>query len=469
MTTMDAPPRPAVTSAGPRLRPTPPWWRLSSRDLALGSLLLVTALWATDHQSPALTQGWAPALTSLGRLTGLLAADLLLIQVLLMARIPFVERAWGQDELVRVHRLVGFTSFNLMAAHVVMITLGYAGSDGHNPVAESWLLTWTYPGMLLAAAGTLALIMVVATSVRLARRRLRYEAWHLLHLYAYLGVGLALPHQLWTGAEFLNNRLATAYWWSAWAATASAVLLFRVALPIYRTLRHRLVVEAVVPEAPGVMSLHMRGRNLDALPVRAGQFFLFRFLDEPGRTRAHPFSLSAAPRPSWMRVTVKALGDDSRLLASLRPGGRVAIEGPYGGLTAERRTHRGVLLIGAGVGITPLRALAEELPQEPGDVVVIHRIRDDGEVLFAGEFQALARARQLRMLWLSGPRPQGRPSWAPASYGGDGTAVLRSLVPDVAQRDVYVCGPAEWMAAALDAARAAGVPQRHLHAERFGW
>ena len=67
---------------------------------------------------------------------------------------------------------------------------------------EIWLLVTVYPGMLLATAGTAALIAVVVTSIRAARRRMRYESWHLIHLYAYLGVGLALPHQLWTGADF---------------------------------------------------------------------------------------------------------------------------------------------------------------------------------------------------------------------------------------------------------------------------
>jgi ferredoxin-NADP reductase len=62
-----------------------------------------------------------------------------------------------------------------------------------NAVAGAWDLVTTYPGMLLAALGFGALVMVVVTSVRAARRRLRYESWHLLHLYAYLGVGLALP------------------------------------------------------------------------------------------------------------------------------------------------------------------------------------------------------------------------------------------------------------------------------------
>jgi DMSO/TMAO reductase YedYZ heme-binding membrane subunit len=210
------------------------------------SMLVVVALWVAGggiHDLGDLLG--ASGLTTLGRITGLVAADLLLIQVLLMARIPLVERAYGQDELARKHRLVGFWSFNLMLAHVVLITLGYAASARTEIVGEFLRLVLTYPGMLLGLAGSAALTLVAVTSIKMARARLRYEDWHLLHLYAYLGVGLALPHELWTGADFLTSPLATLYWWTLWGAAAGAVLLWRVALPLYRSAWHRLVVERV--------------------------------------------------------------------------------------------------------------------------------------------------------------------------------------------------------------------------------
>ncbi len=215
-----------------------------------------------------------------------------------------------------------------------------------------------------------------------------------------------------------------------------------------------------------MVSLHLAGRHLDELPVRAGQFFLFRFLDGEGRSRAHPFSLSAAPHPDRLRITVKDLGDGSRRLATLRPGTRVLVEGPYGRLTAERRTRPGVLLLAAGIGVTPLRALAEELD---GDVVLVHRVRSDAEAVHGQELARLAQARGTRVVRLTGPRAPGRPSWAPARTGMDDVSALQAVVPDVAERDVFVCGPDDWMDAALAAARAAGVPEEHLHAERFTW
>ena len=118
-----------------------------------------------------------------------------------------------------------------MVAHIVLITFGYAGQYGNNPFAELWEFVVDYPGMLLALAGTPLLVLVVVTSIRKARRKLRYESWHLLHLYAYLGVGLALPHQLWTGQEFLSSPVATLYWWSLWIAAAGAILIWRVGAP----------------------------------------------------------------------------------------------------------------------------------------------------------------------------------------------------------------------------------------------
>jgi predicted ferric reductase len=434
-------------------------------SVVAAGLLLVTYWWVTGGGLTDLTS-WANALTSFGRLTGLIASDLLLVQVLLMARIPWVERAVGQDRLAVWHRWTGFTSFTLMLAHVGLITWGYAAGDLDAVPGTFWTLTTTYPGMLLALAGTLCLVLVVVTSVRAARTRLRYESWHLLHLYAYLGVGLALPHQLWTGQEFLASPAATAYWWALWGAAAAAVFVWRVGLPVYRTLRHDLRVTSVVPEADDVVSVHLTGRALHRLPVTAGQFLIWRFLTGPGWTRAHPYSLSAAPDGRSLRITVKSLGDGSALVRSLRPGTRVVVEGPYGRLTERPRTRAKIAFIGAGVGITPLRALAEVLPYAAGDAVLLQRAAR--RPLFAREFEVLARERGLHLLWLPGRR-RSPGSWLGEEAPADDLTLLRAWVPDIVDRDVYVCGPPEWTAAVRRTLAAAGRPAAQLHVENFGW
>ncbi|WP_410574748.1 ferric reductase-like transmembrane domain-containing protein [Amycolatopsis sp. cmx-4-61] len=461
----------STTLAPPRVLPRPvrAWWRDVAGLTAWLSVLFVTALWVSGRGLQDLVSP-SGFLTSAGRLTGLLSADLLLLQLLLMARIPWVERGYGQDELARRHRLTGFASILLLAAHLALISLGYAAIDHTGLPAEVWLLVTIYPGMLLAAAGTAALVLVVMTSVRAARRRLRYESWHLLHLYAYLGAGLALPHQLWTGTDFTASPGATAFWWTAYAGAAGAVLVFRLGVPVRLNARHRLVVERVVREGPGVVSVYLRGRHLDRLPVTAGQFFVWRFRAGPGWTRGKPFSLSAAPDGHRLRITAKDLGPGSRRLSTLAPGTRALFEGPYGRLTGTVRKGRKLAMFASGIGITPLRALLAELPYRPGEAVLFHRARRPAELLFRRELEDLAARRGIRIHYLLGRRPADHPSWLPANYApAPDEQVLRHLVPDIAEHDVFVCGPDAWAQAVLASARRAGVPADRVHSERFGW
>jgi ferredoxin-NADP reductase len=285
-----------------------------------------------------------------------------------------------------------------------------------------------------------------------------YETWWSVHLYTYLALFLSFSHQVDTGASFVGHPAARAWWTALWLGTLALVLVSRVGLPVWRSLRHRLVVEAVVPEGPDAYSVIMRGRRLHALPVAGGQFLQWRFLRRGLWWQAHPYSLSAAPASRHLRITVKRLGDHSAALARLRPGTRVAVEGPYGVFTADARRGARVLLIGAGVGITPVRALLEELPGDV-DVTVILRGSTPAGLVLHDEIADLVARRGGRLHALAGSRRE---------HPLDRIA-LAALVPDIAQRDVYVCGPEPFQDALVAAATGAGVPATHLHHESFAF
>jgi len=426
------------------------------------SLLVVTGLWLIERDRA--PEGLAAA----GRLAALWSTDLLLMQVVLMAHIPWVERAFGQDTLARWHRWTGFTSFCLLLAHVALAVVAATRRAGPDPLRHLWALLVAYAGMVWAVAALAALSLVVVTSVRAARRRLRYEAWHLLHLYAYLGIALALPHELWLGSDF-RAPAARSYWLGLHLAAAGSMLLFRLGMPAWRTLRHRLVVDCVVTEAPGMVSVYFRGRRLDRLPVRAGQFFIWRFLDGWGALRGNPFSLSGPPSGDRLRITVKTVGDGSARVARLTPGTRALVEGPYGRMTAATYAGGQVTMLACGVGLTPLLALLWDLPYGYGKATLVYRTRHPQEVAFLDELEWLSRQRGVRLVPLVGPRAAPG-SWLPAEFADyDDTAALLALSPDIAGHDVYVCGPDPWTAAVRQAARRAGVPAARLHRERFGW
>lgn len=433
-------------------------------------LTAVVALWASAGREATRPRTAAEWLISAGRLSGLVAAALMLVAVLMMARVPWVER-FGHDDLTRRHRLVAMWSISLVWVHLVISILGYARRARTGVATMIWQLFTTFPGMLLALAAAAALTLVAATSARWARRRLRYESWHLLHLYSYLGAGLAVPHQIWVGGDFVGAPVARGFWVGAWVSTAASVLVFRVVVPLVRTLRHRIRVLDVRAEAPGVVSLTLGGRNLPALGAQAGQYFVWRFRDGRGWSRGHPYSLSAMPAPERLRITVKTAGPDSAGLAGLRAGTRVQFEGPYGAVTGARWHGGRLAMFAGGIGITPLLALLQELPWADGDAVLVYRAQSEADLVFRDELLDLELFRGLTVHYLPGPRGGGDTSWLPEDWPVDGgpTVALTALVPDLGTRDVFVCGPEAWAGAVCSALAAAGVPQERVNRERFAW
>ena len=397
-------------------------------------------------------------LTAVGRMTGLLAGYAMIVTVALSARIGPLERAIGQDRLIRWHRRLGPYGLYLLLAHVVLIVLGYAGLAQTGVLAQLWQLLLTVQGMLGAGVGTLLLFMAGISSYRRARRRMRYETWWTVHLYTYLALLFAFQHQVLTGASFVGHPLQTLWWTVLWVGLLAAVVAWRVVLPVVRSLRHGIRVVEVIRESPDVVSVVLEGRRLDLLPVAGGQFFQWRFLARGVWWQAHPFSLSHVPHEHRMRITVKDLGDHSRELAAMTAGTPVFIEGPYGRFTADAATGHKVLLVGAGVGATPLRSLLQDL-DEHADVAVLLRGSDEGSLVLRTELAEEVARRGGRMWEALGPR----------SRIAITASALRRSMPDLADRDVFICGPEAFTASVAAECRAAGVPAARIHYESFAF
>jgi predicted ferric reductase len=444
-----------------RVTPNPPA-RLHP-TAALGAIVLgavaVIALWLQDTTY---VNGLGDWLTNAGRITGLLAGYTIVVLLALMARVPAVERGVGTDRLARWHAMGGRYTVSLAVAHTLLIIWGYAVSAQTNVFHETSSLVLTYPDVLMATAAVFLLLAVGITSARAARRKLSYETWHFIHLYTYLAIALAFSHQFSTGADFIDNAKARWLWSALYISVAALLFWYRFLTPIRATVRHRLRVVEVHRENVDVVSVVIRGQHLEELGTEAGQFFRWRFLTRDLWWAANPYSLSAAPRPNLLRITVKVAGAHSAALLALRPGTRVFAEGPYGSFTAGRRRQRKVLLLAGGVGITPLRALFETLPGRPGDVTLIYRANTVDDLVLRHEIDWIARDRGAQVHYLLGPPKRGNRDHLSAFR-------LQQVVPDIRERDVFLCGPEPMMAAAQAGLRAAGVPRRHIHNESFSF
>ena len=351
-------------------------------------------------------------LTALGRLTGLVASDLLLVQVLLMARIPWVERAYGQDALARRHRLVGLHLVQPDArAHRARSPSGYAAAAAHDRAApQPGTSSSTTPACCSPPPAPRCSCMVVVTvdprgpppaalrvvapaaPLRLPRRR----------------AGAAAP-AVDRAATSSRSPAARVYWWT----------------PVARPRRRRARSAGSgcrsgarcgtgcgsSPSCPrGArrrLGVPARPRAATGCPSRAGQFFLWRFLDGPGWTRGHPYSLSAAPHRPTLRITVKDLGDGSR--AARRAAARA--RGCWSRARTARLTDatahpaRRCALLGRRHRHHAAARAARGPAHAPGDVLVLPR-RTPATSSSRDELDA-ARARAApRVVYL--PRPRAR-------------------------------------------------------------
>jgi predicted ferric reductase len=420
-------------------------------------LVFVILPWWVDTGSGSVA-GTAQVLIAVGRITGLVGGYLLLVEILLMSRIRQLERWVGATRLMDYHRDVGTWLVVVVLAHVAFTVVGSAAEHDSRWPDEAALLYSTYPALVSAFVSAGILVVVGLFAVRAVRRVLPYEIWHRLHLFSYVALLAVYGHQFANGEQLARPGFARSLWSGLYLGVVACLFSGRVVYPLRLNVRHRLRVAEVVMESNDTFSMYVTGRRLEEMEGRAGQFYRWRFMATGCWYQAHPFSLSAAPNGMWLRLTIKVVGDHTARLSRLPRGVRVIVQGPHGDFTADRAVRRKVVLIAVGSGIAPIRALLEEAPP---DTVVIYRANSRRDLVFRDELDLLAQTREADVWFVLGSRhdPESRHVFT--------ASVLRRLVPDLARRDVYVCGPKGVITAVTAVLRRLHVPGRQIHHDPF--
>ena len=447
-------------TSGPPIRRPPRAQGWAGRDVILVLLWVGFGVglyvWWRDTPAASLNNR-GELLIAAGRILGLAAGYLLLLVVLVRSRVGVLERLVGAETLSRWHRDFGGVLVVTVLAHASLILVGYAVLDDVAWLRELGVLMNEYEDMTSAVVAVCLLVGIGLLAIRGIRAALPYELWKLLHLSSYLVLLLTYGHQFADGQQLFRPGLGRTYWVALYVVVLAALAWGRLIGPLLYNLGHGFRVADVVDEGPDVISIYLSGRRLRTAG-RAGQFFRWRFLAPGVWLQAHPFSLSAAANGRWLRLTVKTVGSHTTALRGLRTGTRVWAQGPMGSFTAARRTRGRALLIAGGIGIGPIRALLEELPLGAS---VIYRASSVDDVVLRTELDRIAELRDADVWYVLGSRYDAAPR-ALLTAGG-----MLQIVPDVKNRDVYLCGPHGFVRAARAALRSAGVPRRQLHDTLF--
>lgn len=434
--------------------------------LVVTQVLVVVGFWAWDHIHHPLGNMLVGPLVgqvlAYGRLAGLIAAFLVLLQLLLVGRVGWIEGAFGLDRLSRLHHVIGFSVAATLVMHPLLVTMGHA-MQADTGLAAQFIDFWkNWDDVAPAIIGLSVLFVAVIGSLAYFRRRMSFEAWRGLHFVLYIAIALVVGHQFSIGSDLTGNTAFLIYWLGLYSFVFGNLLIYRIVRPLWNYRVHRFCVSRLVPESSDVISVYIEGRLLNRIRLTGGQFVLVRFLAPGFWWQTHPFSISLPPNGQTLRLTIKQLGDYTREIPQLKPGTPVIVDGPYGVFTAARAVSSRVVLIAGGIGITPLRAMADALLAAGREVILLYANRNAAGVVFKGEFDSLSAAfpAKFRAVYVMSQDP----AWE-GEKGFLDADMIRRLVPDIKERDIYLCGPPPMMKIIRSLLKRQGA--KRVYSERF--
>ena len=422
--------------------------------LFVANLMVVFLIWTNESAAGLVSNNLGNVFIALGNLAGLLAFYLALWQLLLIGRVSWIEKAFGHDKLSRLHHWSGILVAIIILFHPSLITWGYSYNLKVAFTNQFLVFLFQYENIIFAFLAYLIILGVVLISLWIVRQRLRYEYWHFIHLSMYLAIILAFSHQLNFGRDLAHGWAAT-YWIFLTYAVFSVAIFYRFFLPVWHFWQYRFQVTKIEMETHDVRSIYISGKSLNRLKVEPGQFIIVRFLTKGFWWEAHPFTVSNVFDGKNLRITVKESGDFTSKLAKLPLGALVLIEGPLGRFTAEKAQQGKILMIAGGIGITPLRALFEKFANQRKQVSLIYSAKTEADFALKNELDKLQTA-QAKVYYL----PNDQAGRITAEY-------ISAKVPDVAKREVYLCGPAAMMKQMKIYLRHLGVSKKTIFFEKF--
>ena len=422
------------------------------------SIGVIIYFWLTQSEV-LMTSGMAGVCIALGRLTGLLAVNFVLWQLVLVGRINFLNSAYGFDRLAIIHHFNGLLAWVFIFLHPIFLVLGYSAVNQISIFNQIGEFLFKGENLFSAFIAVLIFLVAIVLSIKLIFKKTKYEVWYFVHLLTYLAIILAFGHQLEAGYD-LQNKYFAVYWIILYFLTITPLIIFRFLKPLYNFYRHRFYVEKVVLENENVLSIYIKGRDLDKFKFVAGQFAIFRFLSGRLAIEAHPFSFSQAPKGNNLRISIKNLGDYFSLLTTrLKPGCPLIIDGPHGIFIAPRTKNNKLALIAGGIGITPLRAIVEA--NSSLDLTLIYGEKNEPSLVFRNELDNLISPNCKINYVLSDDI-----KWT-GEKGRIDSEKIQRLIPDYLERDFFLCGPKPMVKALKKSLILLGIKSYKIYFEKF--
>ena len=384
------------------------------------------------------------------------------LQFGLTARFRYVTEPWGEDVIYHFHRQISLVAVGLVVAHPVILV-----AVQPHLLAPSNMLNapWTAH---FALVSIFSVITLVVTALWRLALKIKYEAWHLIHVVlALVAIVAGMVHML--GSSFyLIDPWKRSLWIGLSVVWIGLLLYVRLVKPLFM-LRRPYRVADVRKERGDTSTLVMQPDGHAGFRFSPGQFGWLTIWGSLFAITAHPFSFSssAAATDGRVEMTIRNLGDFTSNIRKVAAGQRVYLDGPYGAFTIGNPADMHVLIAG-GIGVTPMMSmmctLADRSDKRP--VILLYGVQDWDSITFREELEALKARLNLTVVYVLSKPPAG---WTGEQGFINAEIFKRHLPPPYADHEYFICGPNIMMDAIEKALGEMNVPISKYHSERYSF
>ncbi len=401
-----------------------------------------------------------------GKNFALLAFTILVLQVVLAARIKWLDRIYGLDMIIRFHRYMAVFALVLLLFHPFLIAAG----------ESKWelLTSLDLPWYVLLGKATLLLVLVnVLLSILQVRIGLKFEKWRCLHgIVGPLLLATAFAHSYVIEEQLRSGPLK--FLWPLMLAGALALFLYHRFLVPFKRKKQAFLVKDVKEEAKDTWTIRLtppkNQKTTDYLP---GQFHFLTFFRDPDLpVEEHHWTISSSPTENeTISSTIRASGDFTATMGRTKPGDSAAVQGPFGRFSyVLHPEEKAFVFIAGGIGITPLMSMLRHMRDigATAPVMLLYANKNEDRIAFKKELSEMQSAGSPPLQVVHVLSRPGK-DWQGETGHIDREMIKRFMGQNLADTGFYVCGPKGLQSVALETLIDLGVPDSRIHTEIFSF
>lgn len=397
------------------------------------------------------------SLVSVGQLLGIVGFMLFAINIILSARMHWLENIfYGLNKVYIYHARIGKSAFYLMLFHPLTLFFGYNG------FTTAGLLSFFTPTKANIALSSgiigffLMIVLVILTIYFAPRRHIKYNIWKWTHKFMGVVLFLGAIHAFLMPSD-VSSFAPLKFYILGIFILSSLAYLYHSVLGRFLKKKYQYIVSNVNVLGGNVTEVTLKPfTQKHKMVFTPGQFAFISFVDKNVSSESHPFSLTSSTTDETISFNMKSLGDYTSTLPNLQVGAKAFIEGPFGKFSYKDSQNKKQIWIAGGIGVTPFLSMIQSVKDEPEYFVEFYYcLRNETEAVHLEELKSFENSNIKIITHYSD------------TAGFINADIVKNKSTGLLDKEIFICAPPMMIHSLRKQLISLGVKNTNIHSEEF--